>query len=725
MINNKFTNKNMTLNYSVEDGHFTQNSLNTSEYEPDTNRLFGFPTFSLAITGVPFGNFSNQSVGYSVLPQEMKLISCEKQGNNNILTYFHEKYNIRVESVITEIPSSNMFRQVNRITNCSQENLGVRHFSAAFVTGIASGGYRDWQDKKKIKVHYSHNTWEGEAQWRSSNLEDLGVFHTSNNPCNCSFNISSIGTWTTGTYLPMLLVENRETGKIWYFQMESGSSWHMSLGYRSNWSNTRGSLYVEADSADERRTNFYKELLPGECYETEGCAYGCCLGGINEAIIELTKYRRYIYNKKPKSGIYPLVFNDYMNCLWADPTPEKLIPLIDRAGEVGAEYFCIDSGWFVDIGSTWIMGLGDWNPNENRFKPYGLQGIFDYIQAKGMKPGIWFEMEVCGEDSELYSNDDSWFLMRHGKRVGGHSRCFLNFTNPHVCNHLRDKIEFLYNMGLRFIKNDYNDCVGIGDDSANTEFAANLQRNTDAFYAFVDDITNQFDDLIIEGCSSGAMRQDGKTLKHFHLQSSSDQEFYDKYPSIITGDSLVLLPEHCGIWSYPYPLLGKNKLINGFLDSDEYKRAMADGEQTIFNLISGFCGNLYLSGRIDKADELNISLIKEGIELYKSQRSFIHQGYGYLPKNFTRFNDDDSAAYAITNEDKSRILLAVWRLNQNNPCIDMDFKELAGRNITIKQLYPSGNEYHADYSFNKFIGRMTVRIEKKYSARYFEITKTK
>ena len=57
--------------------------------------------------------------------------------------------------------------------------------------------------------------------------------------------------------------------------------------------------------------------------------------------------------------------------------------------------------------------------------------------------------------------------------------------------------------------------------------------------------------------------------------------------------------------------------------------ALADGEQTAFNMINALCGVLYLSGRIDKADKFNRQLIKEGTDVYKAYRSHNHTSVSY------------------------------------------------------------------------------------------------
>ena len=45
--------------------------------------------------------------------------------------------------------------------------------------------------------------------------------------------------------------------------------------------------------------------------------------------------------------------------------------------------------------------LGDWEPCDARFGEAGLQGLLDEIRSRGMIPGIWLEMEVCGDATRL------------------------------------------------------------------------------------------------------------------------------------------------------------------------------------------------------------------------------------------------------------------------------------------------------------------------------------
>lgn len=717
-----FKHNGMNLTYLKTENGLWQESFTTDKNHINNTTPVPLPNFQLGIAGIPFGFHPGLTQGYSALPSEMLMDDVEHSEKRILFKYSHKENGLAVEIHMELIPGTSVIRQTTTVKNNGKEPVVLNHLSSMFINGIAADGVMSWNDNKKIRIYYCMQTWNGEGQWRYGSLEELGLYPTSIHPCASAVHFSSVGSWSTGRYLPMVVLEDMETSKIWYFQVETSSNWHLEIGYRSSWQNTEGSLYLHADGADESFGGWSKKLLPGESFTTVPAAYGCCSGNFNDAIKELTKYRRYFL--KPEnawSGDCPLFFNDYMNCLWADPTKAKLLPLIDAASEAGAEGFCIDAGWFGGLGSSWNKGLGDWHPSKDRFGEKGLKGILDYIKDKGMIPGVWLEMEVCGEDSELGSKPDSWFLMRHGARVGGGERWFLNFSNPEVKYYIHNVIDNLVSMGVGYIKNDYNRCIGNGDDSMGGSAADGLLSHSRAFYSFIDEIRRKHPRLIMENCGSGGMREDYGILSHFHLQSCSDQEIYHNNPSILGGSLAGILPEQLGLWAYPYPLLFENMNKAETLIQTEYQEDMADGEQTIFNMINGFCGNMYLSGHLEVADNLNINLIKEGIALYKAERKHLHSGYPIWPLGFLRINDKKSwTSIGIANDDNTRVLLAVWRLGSADEYMELPIHGWRGKKATVRQIYPQKG-YTVDYFFNEEKGALTIHLPKPYTARYFEI----
>ena len=79
---------------------------------------------------------------------------------------------------------------------------------------------------------------------------------------------------------------------------------------------------------------------------------GSAKGGLDEAVGALTQYRRAIRRKNQDNEKLPVIFNDYMNCLFGEPTTKKELPMIKRAAEMGCEYYCVDCGWY-SAGHWW------------------------------------------------------------------------------------------------------------------------------------------------------------------------------------------------------------------------------------------------------------------------------------------------------------------------------------------------------------------------------------
>jgi alpha-galactosidase len=448
-------------------------------------------------------------------------------------------------------------------------------------------------------------------------------------------------------------------------------------------------------------------------------AFGCVNGGFDEAIRELTAYRRKAL--KPANawdGEAPLIFNDYMNCLWGKPTGEALEPLIDAAADAGAEGFCIDAGWFSPVGESWGRNLGDWLPADDRFGDAGLRGILDRIKSRGMIPGLWLEIEACEERAALFAKPDDWFLRRHGRRMGG-GRVLLDYRNPDVRAYMHGVFDRLVSWGVGFIKNDYNQSTGPGPDSGGLAPAEGLVEHVRAFYRFIDEVRARHPNLIIENCGSGGMREDPGILAHFHLQSTSDQEGYTRNPSIINGSLANVLPEQAGIWVYPNPHLHPEMAAGReAFRSPERRAALADGEETVFNVVNGLCGNFYLSGRIDCLDEANRLLLKEGVAVYKAERAFIRESFPVWPLGRCRLNDAGFAAQGLIAPDGRRLLLAVWRLASTEDTVKIDLSRWCASGATVRLRYPSA-PHGMEFAYGG--GVLSVRLPKPNSARYFEI----
>lgn len=584
--------------------------------------------------------------------------------SDNKTVYDIDPHNAEISVITENFKNANAVRQRTVIKNKGQKPFTVDTLSALYQTGIGDdeAGLRPG----RFIIHYAHSAWQGEAQWRSTTPEDAGLYETYNHGTQTSFRLSSQGTWTTHRYEPVLLVEDKLLGETWVFTCESGSGWAIDVNVRGQ--RDRLSLAVFVSGSYEKNDGWYVTLAPGETYSTCYATVSLVKGGFEEAAAELVHSGREIMKASFPGGLMPLCFNDYMNCIWALPTEEKCRALIAAAAAAGAEYYVIDAGWF-GTHPNWGTSLGDWNVNDSLFGEGGLSGIFRLIEDSGMKPGIWLEIESINLASEYAKAHPDHILRRHGNIIGG-GVGFLDFRLKEVRDYIESVFDRLYAMGVRFIKNDYNQTTGIGIDPVPGEKdpgspAAELEKLTGAFRRFIDKMREKYPDLIIENCGSGAMRSDIGTLSSFHLQSISDQEDYFRMPSIIQGLEAFIPPERCGIWAYPYPSPIDDRMT--FKRDRSFTEKFSDGSNTVFNMVSGLMGLMYLSGRIDMADEVGAKLIREACDVYKANRKTVMSAVPVYPTPRQRLSiDTPFTSLGLLNKEEGKLFLAVWH-DANTP----------------------------------------------------------
>ena len=461
----------------------------------------------------------------------------------------------------------------------------------------------------------------------------------------------------------MAMAENTRLGLTWFWQIEHNGSWYWEISNVSARDNNADDVYAYLGGPDDLHSAAWKNLKPGETYETVPVAVGCVRGGFSDAVESLTRYRRLACLKPHKDNSRcPVIFNDYMNCLWGDPTEAKELPMIAAAAKAGCEYFVIDAGWYADLHEDWSPTIGAWQPSTTRC-PRGLKFLLDQIRQAGMVPGLWLEPEVAGAKSVLAQKPDNWFFMRHGKRVLKNSRFLLDFRNPEVRAYLDQVIARLVNdYGVGYIKMDYNVDSLQGTEINADSFGQGLLEHNRAHLAWLERILKRYPDLVIENCGSGGGRMDYAMLSRLQIQSMTDQEDYLKLPMILVGASAAVLPEQLAIWSYPL--------------------ANADADQASFNMVTGMMCRIHQSGRLDSLTPEASAQVAEGIRIYKeSLRKHIPAAVPFYPLG-TSDVTDFKAPVALGMRSPKQTLLAVWRID--GPA--MMKIPLASREATI--LYP-------------------------------------
>ena len=78
----------------------------------------------------------------------------------------------------------------------------------------------------------------------------------------------------------------------------------------------------------------------------------------------------------------------------------------------------------------------------------------------------------------------------------------------------------------------------------------------------------------------------------------------------------------------------------------------------------------------------------------------------------------------LADDENKRVLLAVWRLDSVEECMELPLHGWQGRKAEVRQLYPSQN-YDVKFHYCERKGALTVRLPQNNQARLFEINENK
>ena len=689
--------------------HFSAKPLSEQEEKKLTeNETFlreGFQLVQVNFSGYnrPYEKHGNKHIvtapGYMLTFVDMK---DERNETGRVLTFIQkdEETGARVVTTWQFYQGTTTIRMQSEVTNEGTEVQTLEYISSFYYLGIEKEGEMSSDDK--MQLTFAHNGWQKEMNFHTYSFPALGLPQTQPTVyqrTSKTIELTNTGNWSTKEYLPMGYLSNEEADTAIYWQIEHNGSWHAEI------SDQNDHFYLALSGPTEVQSHWFQNLKPGESFTTVPVAVGVSDADFAKAMGQLTKYRRMIRRVNKDDENLPVIFNDYMNCLFGDPTTEKELPLIDAAAEAGCEYYVIDAGWYAP--GLWWDSVGEWQESRERF-PGGIKEVTDYIRGKGMVPGVWLELEVMGINCEKAKNaPDDWFFIRHGKRVFDRSRYQLDFRNPAVIDHVNEVIDRVVNeYGVGYIKMDYNIEPGIGTELDADSVGAGLLAHERAYLAWLDSVFKKYPDLVIENCSSGGLRIDYALLSRYSIQSTSDQEDYQNYASIAVNAPAGLTPEQAAVWSYPQR--------NG------------DKEETIFNMVNAMLLRIHQSGHLAELSPERVALVKEGISYYKEIRSDIKKALPDWPIGLA----DTRATFlcgALKTENKA--YLAVFRRDKDEEddrtMVRIPLAHLfeGEKKLSVKLTYPQeAMKENVEYTYEADRKVLAVDFKKKVMARIFEVT---
>lgn len=660
---------------------------------PDVEQSMATGPVELQLAGdqFPQGARHIELGGTAELKYQSHLISVIENTSTLTVVQLHARRRARVETTWTVYDEIAVVRCVSRVVNDGYEPLTIEYVSSFAFSGFADFSRSDWASTTTVAV--PHNTFFGEYQWIEQHLSDQGIYDVGftaggEHSTRKRITVGSVGTQPTTQYLPMGAFRDAARGVSWCWQIEHNGSWQWELG------DLRTAVYVTASGPTDQEHQWSKILAPGEYFETVPASVVSVVGDIADTFSPLTSYRRRIRRPNSDNVNLGVGFNDYMNSLVAEPTEEKLLPVIASAAAAGAEYYTVDAGWYSDE-SGWWSSVGDWKESTARF-PNGFAAVFDAIREAGMVPGLWIEPEVIGIDSALANElPAEAFFCRNGSRVNGAGRYQLDFRNSEVTDHIDLVVDRLIaDYGLGYLKFDYNINGGIGTDVDSDSSGEGLLGHNRALLAWIDRLFERYPSLVIEACASGGGRADGATLARHSIMSTSDQVDHVLSVPIAAGAFTAMTPEQAAIWVYPQPEFSDDELH--------------------LSIVNGLLARPQLSGGMWKLDQRQMGIVRDAVQIYKGYRHLIPEALPCWPLGLPGWADTWSAQALRSGND---VYLTVWRRG-GNKTVALPLPWLAGADVKIEVLFPSDRPTGVSWDAH---GSLSVTLETFPSARLIRV----
>jgi alpha-galactosidase len=554
-------------------------------------------------------------------------------------------------------------------TTVTNEGAGTVVLQA--VSSLVTAAFTP-EDLSRVEWLEGWSDWLAEGRWQHTpvrsrtGLVDLDLRAHAELDSRSRILVAGQGTWSTGERYPCGVLEDRDGG-AWAWQVEHDGGWLAELSEAfEDGSELALGLFGPTDALH----HWALPLASGESFTTVPASLAFAAGDWQDAVGVLTAHRRALRADaeppRDTAVALPVVFNDYMNTLDGDPTSERVLPLVDAAAAAGAEYFCIDAGWYDDTGDWWD-GVGEWLPSTRRFPGGGLSAVLDHVRERGMVPGLWLEPEVIGVRSPMIDRlPPEAFLQRYGVPVVEQGRRHLDLRHPAARAHLDGVVDRLVGeMGVGYLKLDYNITPGQGTDLDAPSPGVGLLGHGRALLDWLDGVLGRHPSLLLESCASGAMRSDYAILSRLHLQSTSDQCNPLLYPPVAAAAPMSVLPEQAASWAYPQPEM--------------------DAEQIAFTLVTGLLGRLYLSGHLNRMEPAQAALVRSAVMVHRAIRDQIARAVPVWPLGLPDWSDPWVATgLAVDGE----VLVAVWHRGTGGSRRELGIPALAGREVDVEPVFP-------------------------------------
>ncbi|RKM61976.1 alpha-galactosidase [Butyrivibrio sp. CB08] len=384
-------------------------------------------------------------------------------------------------------------------------------------------------------------------------------------------------------------------------------------------------------------TGFSWKLSKGESFEAPEAVMTFSSEGYNGLSKNMHRFvRKHVVRGSWRDKERPILINSW-EANYFNFTQGSLLSLAKEAKKCGIELFVMDDGWFGSRNDD-KSSLGDWTENKKKL-PGGIKELSEKITDLGMLFGIWVEPEMVNRDSDLYRAHPDWAVQVPGQSHSeGRNQMNLDLTRTEVQDYVIEAMKKVFSAGkVSYVKWDMN---RIFSDRFSTSLSADRQgefqhRYYLGLYRIMKELTDEFPDILFEGCSAGGNRFDLGILCYFpQIWGSDDTDFFCRldiqrgysygYPASTVGAHVSATPNH-------------QTLMNSPLESR-------------FELAAAGCFGYELN--LCDMNDTDKKLIKDQVEFYKKYRALFQFGdYYRLPDyGFLIVSEDKHKAVAFAVE---------------------------------------------------------------------------
>ena len=345
------------------------------------------------------------------------------------------------------------------------------------------------------------------------------------------FEWSALPRWHTtitslkgqGHDAPFFILRNTGSGEYFIGSLAWSANWYMDF-----MQDLRGIVTFECGPRAEAPLRI---IGPGETVQSPAMHLGHLSGSLDEATQAMHAHvRKSVIPPAPDTAdlIQYRVPADFGYHVSFDEAMAK--DNVDMAAAIGAELFILDAYW-------WDVTC-DWYPSKKRF-PNGLEPLIDYVRKKGMRFGLYTEMEGGRgniRESVVYREHPDWFGPKE----------VINLGLPQAKTWVDSEIERLVTQyKIDLFELDFNPEITNGGLHTVQHGMPenNYWRHYEGCRSLYEGVLQRHPKMTLQQCAGGGARNDLGLMGYFHQTLITDGLWIPREQQCFAGQLLMLPPE--------------------------------------------------------------------------------------------------------------------------------------------------------------------------------------